>query len=119
SSMISRLAGLATGLALSAPTCSARGAVIDCRGRRTVKRLPAPTPALSASTVPLCTSTKLLTSAKPRPRPPCARVFDPSAWRKRSNTYGKKSAGIPPYILDADDGFFIGNFATNRHFAAG
>ena len=45
-----------------------------------------------ARTVPPWTSTRWRTMARPRPRPPCARVLEPSACRNRSKTWGRNVA---------------------------
>ena len=58
------------------------------RGRRTVKVEPRASPALSADTVPPCSSTRWRTSASPSPSPPWARVLEESLWRNRSKTWG-------------------------------
>ena len=59
-----------------------------------MKVAPLAPPALAAVTVPSCISTMCLTMARPRPSPP-ALVSATDAWRKRSNTNGRTSAGIP------------------------
>ena len=50
-----------------------------------VKVVPWPAPSLVTDTSPPCVSTRCLTMARPRPRPPCGRVKLWSACRKRSN----------------------------------
>ena len=44
---------------------------------------------------PPWSSTRSFTSARPTPSPPCARVLEPSAWRKRSKRLGRTSGLIP------------------------
>lgn len=65
------------------------------RGNRTVNVAPRPSPALSADTLPPWPSTTCLTIESPRPRPPCERVLDASAWRNGSKTFGRNAALIP------------------------
>ena len=55
-------------------------------GSDKMKVVPSPAPALSTRTCPLWAIGISRTMARPRPRPPCWRVIEPSAWRKRSNT---------------------------------
>ena len=76
----------------SAPLSASLGAT---SGKLTVKVEPRPTPALSARTVPPCSSTIWRTMDKPRPNPPKARVEVASSWRKRSKTCGKNSGTMP------------------------
>ena len=73
------------------------------RGSATVNVAPWPMPALSARTLPPCSSTRCLTIARPRPSPPCARVVELSAWRKRSNTCGRNSGAMPRPVSADDD----------------
>ena len=71
-------------------------------GKLTVKRLPAPT-SLVAVTRPPCSSTSWRTSDRPSPRPPWRRLDEESAWRKRSNICGRKSArDAPPGVLHVE-----------------
>src|SRR5206468_10662471 len=63
-------------------------------GSVTVKFAPWPSPSLAALTVPPCSSTRSRTIANPRPSPP-KRIAVPSAWRKRSKTWGRRSARMP------------------------
>ena len=65
------------------------------RGIFTVNVEPCPTPWLCAEIVPPCISTICWAIASPKPRPFCDLVLLLSAWRKRSKTYGRKSALIP------------------------
>ena len=60
-----------------------------------MKAAPCPSPSLSTSTVPPCSSIRWRTIERPSPRPPWVRVIDPSAWRKRSKTKGRKSGRMP------------------------
>ncbi len=62
---------------------------------RTENVAPSPSPSLSARTVPPCSSTRWLTTARPRPRPPCRRVVEDSACRKGSKTRGRNSGWMP------------------------
>ncbi|EAU62926.1 hypothetical protein STIAU_1825, partial [Stigmatella aurantiaca DW4/3-1] len=64
-------------------------------GSRTVKVEPWPSPALSASTSPPCSSTKCRTMANPSPSPPCSRVLLPSACQNRSKRCGSASTRMP------------------------
>ena len=64
-------------------------------GRRTVNVLPRPTPGLSAVTLPPCSSTSRRTSARPMPRPPCARSSLRPTWVNISNTSGRASGAMP------------------------
>ena len=64
-------------------------------GSVTVNVAPWPTPGLLAATRPPCRSTSWRTMARPIPRPPCRRVVELSAWRKRSNTCGRTSGSMP------------------------
>ena len=85
--------------AASAPVS---GITASMRGSLTTKVAPRASPGLSAATVPPCSSTRLLTRASPRPSPPRVRVVELSPCRKRSNTYGRKSAAMPtPLSLTA------------------
>ena len=52
-------------------------------------------PALRASMVPPCSSTRCLAIDRPRPSPTPTRVAEASCWRKRSNTYGRNSGAMP------------------------
>ena len=66
------------------------------RGSRTVNTAPeVPSVLLAACTVPPCSSTRWRTIARPRPRPPCGRVEEESAWRNLSKTYGRNSGRMP------------------------
>src|SRR5471030_9287 len=65
------------------------------RGRRSVKVLPVPTPALAASMPPPCSSASRRTSDRPMPRPPCARSSVRLPWTNTSNTCGSSSAPMP------------------------
>ena len=65
------------------------------RGSTTVKRLPRPVPSLCAATVPSCSSTRLFTSARPIPRPPCDRSALRSACENRSNARVARSGAMP------------------------
>ena len=64
-------------------------------GRLMTNVLPMFRPGLLARTEPPCSSTRVLTIESPRPSPPKRRVVLASAWRKRWNTYGRKSGAIP------------------------
>ena len=64
-------------------------------GRWTVTVVPLPSPALFTPTVPPCSSTRLLTSDRPSPSPPCLRVVEASPWRKRSNRCGMNAGWMP------------------------
>ena len=64
-------------------------------GSLTLKVDPLPSPGLLASTWPPCMSTSSRTIARPSPSPPCARVTELSAWRKRSKITGSISRRIP------------------------
>ena len=57
--------------------------------------------ALDTPMVPPCSSTISCAIARPSPRPPCCRVIDPSAWLKRSNTWGR-NAGVDAEAVVAD-----------------
>src|SRR5688572_22733392 len=67
----------------------------DISGSLTKKLAPCPGPGLEASTVPPWSSTRCFAMDRPMPSPHAARVVDESAWRKRSNTYGRNSDEIP------------------------
>ena len=95
----------ATGAVVVASTMAGRsrgGRSSSWRGSCTKKRAPWPRPALSARIVPPCSSTSCFTMARPRPRPPCSRVLELSACRKRSNTCGRNAGSMPrPVSLTA------------------
>ena len=65
------------------------------RGSVTLNRAPSPGPSLSTSIVPPCSSTRLRTSVRPMPSPPCDRSSELCACTKRSNTRGSISGVIP------------------------
>ena len=56
---------------------------------------PVQAPPLFARTEPPCSSTSCFTMESPSPSPPCLRVVEASACRKRSKTKGRNSAAIP------------------------
>jgi hypothetical protein len=60
------------------------GCVDQPRGKVRTNRAP-PSGRFSARTLPPCSSTRCLTIANPRPKPPCRRVEEPSSWRNLSN----------------------------------
>jgi hypothetical protein len=64
-------------------------------GRRTTNSLPCPTPALWASTVPSCISTRLFTSVRPIPNPLTERSSDVSICTNISKMRGSWSAAMP------------------------
>ncbi len=64
-------------------------------GRRTTKRLPCPSPALSAFTVPPCIDTRLRTTFRPTPRPPSERASERGPWVNRSKMCGRTSDAMP------------------------
>ena len=64
-------------------------------GTRTTISLPRRGPSLCASTRPPCMATRLFTSVRPMPSPPCDRSSERSPCTKRSKTRGKSSAEIP------------------------
>ncbi len=57
--------------------------------------LPRPGPSLRASTVPPCMVTRLRTSVRPMPSPPCAWRLERSTWVNISKTEPSRSAGMP------------------------
>ena len=69
-------------------------------GSSTVKVAPCFSPGLSARTWPPWSSTRSFTSARPTPSPPCARVLELSAWRKRSKRFGRTSAADARATVD-------------------
>ncbi len=64
-------------------------------GNRTMNSLPLPMPWLRVSTWPRCNSTRLLTKAKPMPKPPSARSSDLSACVNKSKMFGSTSGAMP------------------------
>jgi hypothetical protein len=71
-------------------------------GTRTVNSLPCPCPALAASTVPPCSSTRRRASVSPTPRPACERSSVRSTCTNISKIRGIASAGSPmPLSLHA------------------
>src|SRR5438094_276857 len=73
----------------------------SCRssmGSLTLNVAPCPSPRLAASTLPPCSSTSFRTIASPMPRPPCARLLELSACRKRWNS-SSRNAGAMPWPL--------------------
>ncbi len=71
----------------------ADGARPHGRGDRRRMSIPVLRRRCSAVMRPPCSSTRCRPIESPSPRPPCVRVELPSAWRKRSNTWGKKRRG--------------------------
>ena len=59
-----------------------------------MKQAPAPG-RLAAWTWPPCSSMMLRTMVRPRPRPPCCRRDDESAWRNGSKTCGRNAGSMP------------------------
>ena len=59
-----------------------------------MKVVPSPS-ALAASIVPPCSSTSSLARARPIPTPPSRRCSVLETWKKRSNTRGRASGGMP------------------------
>ena len=90
-------AGRRSPRAASSWPASSRGARAGTRisGSRTTKRQPRSGPSLVACTAPPCISTSRLTSARPMPRPPCARSIERSTCANMSNTRGSMS-GVRP-----------------------
>ena len=82
----------AAGVPAGAP-CTAGNAAGN--GRRNVKVLPCPAPALAAPMLPPCIRTRLRTSASPIPRPPWARPMFCETWLNISNTLSRQSCGMP------------------------
>ncbi len=69
-------------------------------GRSTTKVAPRPSPGLLAWIAPAWSSTSCLQMARPSPRPPWLRVVEPSRCEKRSNTCGRKLAGMPAPVSE-------------------
>jgi len=70
-------------------------AVRAASGSRTANSLPRLRPSLCAVTDPPCSSTRLLTSVRPMPRPPCARSRDDSACTNISKIRSSISGAMP------------------------
>jgi hypothetical protein len=78
-----------------APVGAGRRGQCDCRNARlTEKAAPLPLPALSARTVPPCSSTMCRTMDRPRPSPPNCRALECSCWVNRLKTKGRKLGSI-------------------------
>ena len=60
-----------------------------------MKRLPRPAPALSATTLPPCSSASRRTSVRPMPRPAWLRSSERSSWTKSSKMLPSCSAAMP------------------------
>ena len=97
--------GRSRGRPASAVRRAPRGAAAPASGRRTVNSLPRPGPSLWASTVPPCSSTRLLTSVRPRPRPPSAAVERAVGLGEQARRRAASISGAMPMPLsrDADD----------------
>ena len=91
SSMISTRQGARAALCWAGAT--ARGS--SQAGRRRMKRLPWPTPGLSAWMVPPCIATRLRTTFRPTPRPPSERASERGPWVNRSKMCGSTSGAMP------------------------
>src|SRR5207247_10200833 len=73
-------------------------------GRVTVNVAPWPSPSLAAWTVPPCCLTKSRTIVRPSPSPRCKPVTTRvPRWRKRSKTWGSKSARIPCQVSERSE----------------
>ena len=87
------------GAAASAPPAPVGGLARRARpgrgGRRTTNSLPRPGPSLRASTVPPCISTRLFTSVRPMPSPPCER----SPARGRPGRTGRRRGAACPAAM--------------------
>ena len=79
----------------SSPRSGADRTLLTISGSLTMNVAPLPSPRLSASTVPPCSSVRCFTSASPSPSPPWARVLELSPCRKRSKMYGMSWASMP------------------------
>ena len=82
-----------------------RSRVPATSGSRTMNSLPRAGPALRASTRPPCIATRLRTSVRPMPRPPCARRLERSTCVNMSNTESSWSGGdADAVVAHGDDG---------------
>ena len=74
-------------------------------GKVTTNSLPSPRPALFATTLPPCISTRRLTSVRPMPRPPCARSSELSICDEHLEDAADAVGGdADAVVAHADDG---------------